>query len=78
MRILLALLTLAGCVENLDSVMWSCQLEVQKDNAGKSVDAIAQKARDIEICMELRGYRLDIRNSACVPGSTQSACYRPK
>jgi hypothetical protein len=78
MRIAIALLMLVGCGENLDSVMWGCQLEIQKGNAGKSGEALTEKARDIERCMEGRGYQRDGRNRSCLSGTTNSACYQRK
>ena len=74
----LAILVTAGCGRNLDAQMWECQLAVQKDNAGKSAAAAALRARDIEACMEERGFRLDPENSSCRPGSVKSACYRAR
>jgi hypothetical protein len=68
---------LAGCGPNLDAAMWDCQLEVQKGNAGKSADAAAERARDIEACMEKRGYRLNREDRACRHGTVDSSCYRP-
>lgn len=70
-------LLLAGCGPNLDAAMWDCQLEVQRGNAGKSADAAAERARDIEACMEKRGYRLNGEDRACRHGTVDSSCYRP-
>jgi len=42
---------LAGCGGNLDAVIWEWQLEVQKDNAGRSADAVAERAGDIDARM---------------------------
>ena len=78
MRIAMVLLVLAGCGETLDSAMWGCQLEVQKGNAGKSGEALAERARDIAACMESRGYRQDAGNRSCLSGTTNSTCYLPK
>lgn len=74
----LLMLMLAGCGGNLDSEMWGCQLEVQKGNAGRSADAQAEKSRDIEACMETRGYQRNSRKSSCPPGTTRSACYQAR
>jgi len=75
-RIALALLVLAGCEGNLDSVMWDCQLEVQKGNAGKSADAAEERSHAIEACMRGRGYRLDAGEPSCRQGAVKSICYR--
>ena len=69
-------LAIAACSRTPDSVMWDCQLEAQKGNAGKSSEAAAERNRDIEACMRERGYRLDTGNPACRSGSTRAACYR--
>ena len=71
-------LLLAGCGRNLDAEMWECQLSVQKGNAGKDAAAAAERARDIEACMEQRGFRLDTANPSCRSGSANSSCYRDK
>ncbi len=71
-------LLLSGCGRNPDEAMWECQLMVQKGNAGKSAEAVAERSRDIEVCMEGRGYRLDIANRSCQSGSVRSACYLTK
>lgn len=76
-RIVLALLVLAGCEGNLDAPMWDCQLEVQKGNAGKSVEAAEERGHAVESCMRAKGYRLDATKSSCRQGSAKSACYRP-
>jgi hypothetical protein len=75
-RIILALLVLAGCEGNLDSVMWDCQLEVQKGNAGKSANAAEERGHAVEACMRARGYRLDSAKPTCRQGSVTSTCYR--
>jgi hypothetical protein len=75
-RIVLALLVLTGCGGNLDSVMWDCQLEVQKGNAGKSEEAAEERGHAVESCMRTRGYRLDAAKAACRQGSLNSTCYR--
>ncbi|BAO29073.1 hypothetical protein [Sulfuritalea hydrogenivorans] len=75
MRTIVALLILAGCGPSPDSVMWGCQLDVQKGNAGKSGEALAEKIRDIDACMEARGYRRDRDNRACQSGEAKSSCY---
>lgn len=72
---ILAGLALAGCSETLDSVLWDCQLAVQKDNAVRTKEADAERARDIDACMQGRGYGLDIRKPACLPGSVHGSCY---
>ena len=77
LRISLALLVLAGCQGNLDSVMWDCQLAVQKGNAGKSAEAAEERGHAIESCMRAKGYRLDAAKPSCRQGSANSACYRP-
>lgn len=75
-RIVLVLLVLAGCDGNLDPVMWDCQFEVQKGNAGKSTDAAEERGHAIEACMRTRGYRLDSAKPSCRQGSVTSTCYR--
>lgn len=75
-RLVLALLVLAGCEGSLDSVMWDCQLEVQKGNAGKSADAAEERGHAIEACMRGRGYRLDAGKPSCRQGAVNSTCYR--
>lgn len=75
-RIVLSLLVLAGCEGNLDAVMWDCQLEVQKGNAGKSQEAAEERGHAVESCMRARGYRLDGAKPPCQQGSVTSACYR--
>ena len=77
-KAVLVTILLAGCGENLDSVIWACQLEVQKGNAGKSAAAADERLRDIEACMQGRGYRLDVSKVACRNGSADSACYRSR
>lgn len=69
-------LLIAGCSENLDAVMWDCQLAVQSENAGKSSEAAAERAAAIEACMDKRGYRLNAGKHGCQPGSTAPGCYR--
>ena len=76
--LILSILTINGCGQNLDATMWECQLEVQKGNAGKSMAAAEERARDIGTCMAERGYHLDVANRACQPGSVDSSCYRSK
>jgi hypothetical protein len=76
--VLLLILLATGCGGNLDSAMWECQLDVQKANAGRSPEALEERARDIEACMAARGYRLDVANRACQPGATNSTCYLAK
>jgi hypothetical protein len=75
-RMLPPLLVLCGCSQSHDAAMWECQLAVQKDNAGKSAAAAAERARDIEACMKDRGYLPDSTRQACTPGSTDASCYR--
>ncbi len=75
-RMVLALLMLTGCEGNLDSVMWDCQLEVQKGNAGKSAEAAEERGHSVEACMRVRGYRLDGAKASCRQGSVTSTCYR--
>lgn len=77
-HIALSILALAACSRNLDSVMWECQLEVQKSNAGKSAEAAAERAHDIEACMEARGYPFDDANPSCEHGSVKLTCYHAK
>lgn len=71
-------LLVAGCGEDLDAVMWDCQLAVQSENAGKSPEAAEERAEAIEACMDSRGYRLDAGKRACKPGSVTPTCYRHK
>jgi hypothetical protein len=78
MRLVLAILFLVGCSGNQDSVMWACQLEVQKDNAGRSNEAEAERRKDIEACLSSHGYRLVSGNPSCQQGSLDSSCYRRK
>ena len=75
-RMVLTLLVLTGCGGSLDSVMWDCQLEVQKGNAGKSVEAAEERGHAVESCMRARGYRLDAEKASCRQGSVNSTCYR--
>ena len=77
-QVALSILALTACSRNLDSAMWECQLEVQKGNAGKSAAAAAERAHDIEACMEARGYPFDDANPSCEHGSVKSTCYRAK
>ena len=77
-RFLLLAVLLAGCGQNLDSEMWECQLSVQKENAGKDAAAAAERSRDIEACMDQRGFRLDAGKAACREGSVDSSCYVAK
>jgi hypothetical protein len=74
--ITLSILILGGCQGSLDSVVWDCQLEVQKGNAGKSAEAVDERGRDIESCMRTKGYRLDVGNPSCRQGVVNSTCYR--
>ena len=76
LRIALMSLVLTGCSGNLDSVMWDCQLEAQKGNAGKSAEAAEERGHAIESCMRAKGYRLDTGNSSCRQGTVNSTCYR--
>ena len=69
---------LAACSRTPDSVMWDCQLDAQKGNAGKSSEAASERSRDIEACMRGRGYRLDVANPNCRGGSTNASCYVPR
>jgi hypothetical protein len=78
LRLLVLALALAACGRNLDAQMWECQLAVQKGNAGRDAAAARERARDIEACMEERGFRLDSSDSACRAGSVVSSCYRAK
>ncbi len=75
---LLAALTLAGCGAGQDAVMWDCQLEAQKANAGKSSEAAVERGEAIEACMRARGYVLDARDDACRRGSVKPGCYRAR
>lgn len=68
-------LSLAACNSGGDAAMWQCQLEVQKGNAGRSAEANAERARDIDACMTSAGYRLEADRSGCSPGVTKAACY---
>lgn len=78
LRLLLLAALLAGCGQNLDSEMWECQLSVQKGNAGKDAEAAAERSRDIEACMDQRGFRLDAGKPDCRDGSVDSSCYVAK
>ena len=71
-------LAIAACSRTPDSVMWDCQLDAQKGNAGKSSEAASERSRDIEACMRGRGYRLDVANPNCRGGSTNASCYVPR
>ncbi|HET7797344.1 MAG TPA: hypothetical protein VFK72_05645, partial [Nevskia sp.] len=46
--------------------------------AGKDAAAAAERNRDIDACMEERGFRLEAGNPACLKGSTDTACYGRK
>lgn len=76
--VFLALSGCAGCAKSPDAALWECQLSVQKSNAGRSTEDAAERARDIEACMEARNFRLDVRNRACRQGSVSVACYLPR
>ncbi|MGE5466751.1 MAG: hypothetical protein ACM3Y9_04935, partial [Ignavibacteria bacterium] len=69
MTLLAALALAAGCARNVNEDMWDCQLSVQKENAGKDAAAAAERARDIEACMEDRGFRLEGPTQACPHGA---------
>lgn len=71
-------LLIAGCAENLDPIVWDCQLAVQSENAGKSPEADEERAEAIAACMDKRGYRVDPGKRACKPGSVTPTCYRRK
>ena len=77
---LLALLFLIvpGCGKSFDVALWDCQLEVQKDNAGRSPEATAERVRDIDACMLDSGYERILGDSSCRLGAVSSACYRKK
>lgn len=75
---LLAAVVLAGCGTGQDAVMWDCQLEAQKANAGKSSEAAGERGEAIEACMRARGYALDTRDAACRRGSVKPGCYRAR
>jgi hypothetical protein len=75
---LLLLCLMTGCAPSPDAALWDCQLGVQKGNAGRSTDAIAERGRDITACMEDKGYRLDNSKPACPTGAVDSSCYRAK
>jgi hypothetical protein len=77
-QILIATALLAGCAKNPDADLWDCQLAVQKDNAGKDAAAAAERLRDIVVCMDERGYRLDSGKPACLNGSVSASCYAEK
>jgi hypothetical protein len=68
---------IAACSPSPDADLWDCQFSVQKGNAGKDAAAAAERARDIEACMEDRGFRL-AGGPACLNGATDATCYRPK
>lgn len=72
-----AVAMLAGCTPSADEDLWDCQFSVQKGNAGKDAAAAAERTRDIEACMEQRGFRL-AGSSGCLNGSTDPACYQRK
>ena len=76
MRVVVLGLAVTVCGQNLDSVVWDCQLAVQKENAGKSAAAAYQRNHDIEACMRSRGYRLDVGNPSCRTAMTNSTCYQ--
>lgn len=73
--LLLAVAT-AACDRNPDADLWDCQLSVQKGNAGKDAAAAAERGRDIQACMDQRGFRLDNGKAGCEAGSVNSGCYR--
>ena len=76
MRVVVLGLAVTGCGQNLDSVVWDCQLAVQKENAGKSTAAAGQRNHDIEACMRAKGYRLDVSNPSCRTATTHATCYQ--
>jgi hypothetical protein len=73
-----ALLMLVGCDSSLDSLLWECQLAAQKENAGRSTEAIADRAVAIDACMADKGYGRDTRDVDCRQGKLLSGCYRQK
>jgi hypothetical protein len=76
--VLLAAATLTACHRNPDSAFWECELAVQKENAGKSAEAMAEKSRAIESCMEDRGYRVDFGKPACRSNPQTANCYQSR
>lgn len=76
--IVISLGVLTACGQALDSVMWECQLAVQKENPGRSAEAIADRAVEIDACMKAKGFRRNTKDAACQHGSVDSSCYRAK
>ncbi len=77
-QILLSAALAAGCARDVNADLWSCQLSVQKENAGKDAAAAAERLRDIQACMDDRGYRLKAASPSCLNGSVDPACYAEK
>jgi hypothetical protein len=75
---MLAVFSLTGCGNNLDSPMWECQFAVQKENPGRSAEAIADRAVEIDACMSAKGYRRNTKDASCQHGTVDSSCYRAK
>jgi hypothetical protein len=71
MRMAVLGIAITGCGQNLDSVVWDCQLAVQKENAGKSAAAADQRNHDIEACMRGKGISTGRRQSFVPDGNDQ-------
>lgn len=67
-----------GCSGSADVALLDCQLAVQKGNAGRSDQDKAERARDIESCMEGRGFRFVPGSAACRDSVTRAECYRAR
>jgi hypothetical protein len=77
-RLLVMATLLAGCSPGPEESLWSCQLEVQKGNAGRDEQAKAERDHDITACMDNRGFHLDVAKPACQTGSVDHTCYRTR
>lgn len=68
-------LLLSACRPSPDEDLWECALQAQKENAGRSPEAMAEKAIRIESCMSQRGFRLDAGRRDCQAGAVSATCY---
>lgn len=69
---------LSACRPNPDENLWECEFQVQKENAGRSPEAMAEKASSIENCMNQRGFRFDAGKRGCPTGTVSATCYVPR
>ncbi len=70
--------TASGCSGGAEVSLLECQLAVQKGNAGRSDQDKAEKARDVESCMDARGFRLVSDPATCRGAVTKADCYRAR